>query len=510
MRKISFAALMCATATMAAATGSAHSFNINKRMAQMPNRTSFNISVNAGKIMAESNLPRTVRLYNVLKQSDTEQDTTFTVTCKLFYDSYGRLTHCIRTIAELEIPGSTLHDISDTVDFNYYPNGLLHTITANSFYPSSIGIINTKQTMTNLYSGTTLIGYDYTYSSDYGAWTKGSSKFEKGLYKGTNVARISTVSDTTDTGEIDQTKQTFYVTDYNTADGSIGGIRYMLESDSVEETIIDIRNIRWRKWSGMSWFDNISYTDAYSGVSEETETLPLALFTKFFNTEANDVESFEVVTYSDGAPYDSTTVQASHDGSSLVYNTIISGGYNGPNYRYTPLDTLGSFNIYVNHIDINPTDHTYLGVNFLPDYFIKLITAPISRFEDFGIGLQADDLITYRDDYEVAHDTQHRLVRFATKYAHPYSDRVEYQIAEFSDFLTMTDVGEINTATTWTAIGGQGTIGVRNAGGMPLTVYAISGRLVYTSGSATDADINAHPGVYLVKVGNTCQKVIVR
>lgn len=503
---------MCAAATMAATAGPNRGINISKRMTRLPNRTSFNISANAGKIMASSDLPRTVRLYNVIKQGDT-QDTTCTVTCNLSYDSYGRLTQCIRTVDEVTLLDSTLHNVSDTVTFDYYPNGLLRTTDAHTFYASYNRLINMTEATTNLYTGSTLIGYNYNYTSSNGEWTKSSIKFEKGLYNGTDEARITTYSDTTESSDPYQTKYIFHVTGYNEADGSISGIRYIENRRNKDEARVDIRNIRWRKWSGMSWFDNISYTDAYFGVSQDTETLPLALFTKFFNTDANDVESFDAVTlYGDNnTPDDTVSVNVTHDGQSLVYSTN-SDEYYGNIYRYTPLDALGSFNIHVDYNDpeCEPEDYTYKGVSFLPDYMVKLSSVPVPGFDDFEIDTQGDDLITYRDDYEVMHDAQRRLVRFATKYAHAYDDDVEYQIAECSDFMTVTEVAEISTATSWTAIGGQGTISVRNAGGNSLTVYAISGRLVYATGSATDADVEAQPGIYLVKVGSKCQKVIVK
>lgn len=152
--------------------------------------------------------------------------------------------------------------------------------------------------------------------------------------------------------------------------------------------------------------------------------------------------------------------------------------------------------------------YTFSDVSQLPDCLYEISSIGLIEFEDFGFYQQDGHLLTLRNVVNISRDNQGNITKFETEYRD--DGLIFTQIAECSDFMGYTSVAEIDEGASWTAVGGAGKIDVRGAGGKALTVYGVSGRLVYASASADNATVTAQPGIYVVKVGNKCKKVAVR
>ncbi len=85
-----------------------------------------------------------------------------------------------------------------------------------------------------------------------------------------------------------------------------------------------------------------------------------------------------------------------------------------------------------------------------------------------------------------------------------------YVAVECSDYAPYTSVAQLAGDAPWRAVAGSGSIAVSGAGGQQVSVFALSGRLMYNARVADDATISVPAGAYVVKVGPQARKVIVR
>lgn len=491
-----------------------------KSLARMVNRTNYAVSSNGSRVEAKSSLPRTVKLLNTkevdnyVPQSVDEEskvDTTNTVLCHLEYDSFGRLSRCVREASDIRFYDVTFTGLRDTLLFNYHEDGRLSELEVRGYDIDFFDkyVQRTKNHVKFIYDGDRLVGEEETYDSEdgYSSFSKNTVAAGKLLDRCQALMLRSTMK--TDSRE--RTKCRAFVLDETNADGSPKRVSLM-DSVGVDtyETLIGFEDIKWNKFTSIDDMLKLDLTALYMGFNDSQTGAPLSVFTDCLNTDKNDVASFKVVFYDEGGDNDTVPVVVSHVGKELQYDLLNGNGDVEERYNYEPHDDDGGFCYRTNFGgDMVYTDvYTFSDVSQLPDCLYEISSIGLIEFEDFELFQQNGHLLTLRNVVNISRDNQGNITKFETEYRD--DGLIFTQIAECSDFMGYTSVAEIDEGASWTAVGGAGKIDVRGAGGKALTVYGVSGRLVYASASADNATVTAQPGIYVVKVGNKCKKVAVR
>ena len=491
-----------------------------QRLARLANRTSYSISSNGARVEAKCALPKTVKLINIgqrrqaITQSDDATvvtDTTKTVLCHLEYDSFGRLVKCVREASDETWGDKTFAGLTDTLTFAYNDAGLVSSVDYMTydvdFYRDTVNRYVGKLEFSYSEDGRLLSMADIVKHYN-GEWNKEQLVIEVGKYA-ERPAVLLFDARSSQNNAMDASMKGFIVMESD-ANGAPKTVSYSFSTPESggfgsSKGIANFVDIKWNKFTTFDEFNGMDLTTTHMGFVNDDDC-PLGLFLNYLNTDKNDVASFKVV-FADGEEPDTIPVVATHEGNGLRYD--IDYGNESLTYRYVPIDDKGSFDFITleGDDDEQPTCESYREVSQLPDYLYKLTGIGIMNFEDFDLLQQGQNLLTGRSVHAYVFDSN-AMRRFETSYE---DDGIKFtQIAECSDFVGYSAVAEIDDNAEWKAVGGKGTISISGADGKQLAVYAMSGRLVYASASASDVSIEAQPGVYVVRVADKCKKVAVR
>ncbi len=282
----------------------------------------------------------------------------------------------------------------------------------------------------------------------------------------------------------------------------------MTYKDNTRAHIV-VSGIKWNKTGNMAKlreFDINTFNSPYS-----VEDVPLSFITGYCKNGENDLRELTVTLDEEqlkvGLSSNNDTLYISTDGSDTELPPITKI------YREPASNDLYIYDDDTVHIQCYPAD--------VPDFLIHYLSwvpAEHSYLFDVLRPTVLGDRLYSQVPFELEYDNQGRLTRVKYRMSQIETTTVSgqpvtgayYAVVECSDYTPYTSVAQIHDDNgIWRAVGGNGSITVVGVDGQ-VSVWAVSGRLMYGGRVAGETTVNVPAGIYLVKAGDMCRKVVVR
>ncbi len=472
------------------------------------NLTTYAVSTSNGRFTASRQLPATIKVtyYSETPNDDgsVARDTLEHNVCKVGYTAGGLMNSITR---QAWLGGGLWLRDTTLMTFNDY--NLPSVIEVRSLLKSDPDGPATPSLATLTYSyadGRRYTGFHYqkrTFEPDttYSEFQRNGITYTPASgSRGESV----TLSEADDYGTV---TRTFTTLEAN-GQGAPTSVAYTRCRRGDTTALLTIGDIKWGKAANVNRLHELDMNAFNSPLT--IDDVPLSLLTDYWKNGDNDLQGFtmssgefigKVDTYTkadtlcvlidDNDEHDSIEVRLLRDDASGDLTISDNDGYS---YR----------------VQAYPTDFPDFMTQFLTDvpgndsHMINLLLPSVMGGRVYSSNLP------FTLEYDNAGRLARILYSMGTVDVNAMSAMSMCVAVECSDYAPYTSVAQIAGDAPWRAVAGCGSIAVSGAGGQQVSVFALSGRLMYNARVAEAATISVPAGAYVVKVGPQARKVIVR
>lgn len=483
---------------------------VKPRPARPVNLTTYAVATSNGRFTASRQLPATITVtyYCEIPMDDgtVARDTLEHNVCKVGYTAGGLMNSITRQAWMGE--GMWLRDTT-TMTFNDY--NLPASLETRSLMKMSLDDPATPSLATLSYNyadGQRYTGFHYqkrTFEPDttYSEFQRNGIIYATA--SGTRGESV-TLSEADDYG----TRLRTFTTLKANAQGAPTSVAYVQTTDGDTLVSLNIDDIKWGKAANAKRLRELDMNAFNSPFM--VEEVPLSLLTDYWKNGENDLQGFtmsggdfsgqvDVTTkadtlcllINDNDENDSLQIKLRRDAASSDLTISDSDGYSQCAYAY-PADFPDFMTQFLTNVPGNDSHMLYLIAPSEMNGRVYSANLP------FGIEYDNAGRLT-----RILYSMGTIDVQSASR-----SAMSMYVAVECSDYAPYTSVAQIAGDAPWRAVAGCGSIAVSGAGGQQVSVFALSGRLMYNARVADAATISVPAGAYVVKVGPQARKVIVR
>ncbi len=475
------------------------------------NLTTYAVSTSNGRFTASRQLPATITVtyYSEIPKDDGSvgRDTLEHNVCKVGYTAAGLMNSITRRAWMGE--GIWLRDTT-TMTFNDY--NLPASLETRSLMKMSVDDPATPSLATLSYSyadGQRYTGFHYqkrTFEPDttYTEFQRNGIIYAPA--SGTRGESV-TLSEADDYGT---SLRSFTALKAN-AQGAPTAVAYVQTVNGDTAVTLNIGDIRWGKAANAKRLHELDMNAFNSPFT--VEEVPLSLLTDYWKNGENDLQGFTMSERGFEGKVDVTT-------KADTLCLLINDNDENDNFLIKLLRDDASGDLTISDSDGYSQCAQAYPADF-PDFMTQFLTnVPGNDSHIINMLLPSEmggRAYSANLPFTIEYDNAGRLARILyymgtiDVQSAARSSMTMYVAVECSDYAPYTSVAQIaDDAASWQALGGHGSISVTGAAGRQVSVFALSGRLMYNARVADAATISVPAGPYVVKAGPQARKVIVK